>query len=275
MKKYNKILDILIIIGSAFMFFNYFSYLIKLFIWSEGLLPYIVAFSVVILIPLAILLHRKNILQKLFGKIYPIIRSVYAVGLIFYMVSFTALCAYIFAEEHNAPPIESLPENTVVLTLGAKVEATGQPGKVLKRRLDTTYKILSEREDLVCVVSGGQGSDEPISEAECMKNYLVKLGVSSERIIMEDKARNTIENIENTLALLREVGFSEEKDGYGGLAVVTTNFHLPRAKYLSGRLGVDMEKAYFYPAPNTGVFTLYTFLVREYMSYCKLFLLGT
>ena len=58
MKKYNKILDILIIIGSAFMFFNYFSYLIKLFIWSEGLLPYIVAFSVVILIPLAILLHR-------------------------------------------------------------------------------------------------------------------------------------------------------------------------------------------------------------------------
>lgn len=268
LKKYNKLLDVTIILGSAFMFINYFSYLVKLFIWSEGTLPYIVAFTVVIAIPLLLLLHKKGFLQKIFGKIYPFFRSLYAFGLIFYAVSFIALCGYIFSEESNALPLSELPENSVILTLGAKVEATGVPGKVLRRRLDTTYKMLSEREDLTVIVSGGKGADEPISEALCMKNYLVDKGISPKRIILEDKATNTIENIKNSMEIL------EGKD-YGALAVVTTNFHLPRAEYLCSRLGVDMENAYFYPAPDTGIYTLYTILVREYMSYCKLFIFGT
>lgn len=268
LKKYNKLLDVTVFLGSAFMFINYFSYLIKLFIWSEGTLPYIVAFSVVIAIPLLLLLHKKGFLQKIFGKVYPFIRSLYAFGLVFYAVSFIALCGYIFSAESNTLPLSSLPENTVVLTLGAKVEATGAPGKVLRRRLDTTYKMMAEKEDLIAIVSGGKGADEPISEALCMKNYLVEKGISPERIILEDKATNTIENIKNSMEILKG------KD-YGALAVVTTNFHLPRAEYLCSRLGVDMEKAYFYPAPDTGIYTLYTILVREYMSYCKLFIFGT
>lgn len=267
MKKYNKILDVIIVICSVFMFVNYFSYLIKLFIWSEGTLPYVVAVLVSVMLPLLIFLHRKGILRRFFGRIYPFLRTVYALGLAFYTVSFILLCGYILAAEHNAPSVDSLPENTYVITLGAKVEASGAPGKILKKRLDTTYEILSGREDLKCIVTGGQGSDEPISEAQCMRDYLVRKGISPDRIIIEDKATNTIENIENTLAIL---------DGeYGGFAVVTTNFHLPRAAYLCGRLGVDMDKAYFYSAPNTGMYTLYTILVREYMSYCKLFLFGT
>ncbi len=267
LKKYNKILDVIIFIGSAFIFINYFSYLIKLFIWSEGILPYIVAFTVVTIIPLVLWLHKKGILQKIFGKVYPFLRSFYALGLAFYAISFIFLCGYIFSRESNALPLSELPENTVVLTLGAKVEATGAPGKVLRHRLDTTYRMMEEREDLIAVVSGGKGDDEPISEALCMKNYLSEKGISPERIILEDKATSTIENIKNTMELLADFD-------YGALAVVTTNFHLPRAEYLCARLGVDMERAYFYPAPDTGLYTLYTILVREYMSYCKLFIFG-
>ncbi|MEE0969388.1 MAG: YdcF family protein, partial [Clostridia bacterium] len=99
-------------------------------------------------------------------------------------------------------------------------------------------------------------------------NYLVERGIDPGRIIMENRATSTIENIENTLKLL------EDNGGYGGFAVVTTNFHLPRAKFLCLKLGVDMNKAYFYSAPNSGRLMLYTILVREYMSYCKLFVLG-
>ncbi len=267
MKKYNKFLDIIIFIGSVFMFINYFSYLIKLFIWSEGTLPYIAAFTVVFVLPLVLFLHKKGILQKIFGRIYPFFRSLYAFALAFYAVSFILLCGYIFSQESNALPISELPENTVVLTLGAKVEATGAPGKVLRRRLDTTYKIMTEREDVVCIVSGGQGDDEPISEALCMKNYLTERGIAPERIILEDKAHNTIENVRNSMEILESID-------HGAIAVVTTNFHLPRAEYICSRLGVDMERAYFYPAPDAGVYTLYTILVREYMSYCKLFVFG-
>ncbi len=269
MKKYNKFLDIIIAISASFMFINYLLYLFKLFIWSEGVLPYIVSFSVVIFIPLIFILNRRGILGRIFGKAYLVLKSIFAFGILFYMTSFIFLCVYIFAFSHNSPKISDLPKNTYVVTLGAKVEAGGRPGKILKRRLDTTYDILRSREDLLCIVSGGQGSDEPISEAECMKKYLVSLGIDEDRIIMESSARNTIQNIENSLDLLSERG------GYGGFAVVTTNFHIPRAEYLCRRIGVDEDKAFFYSAPDTGKFMLYTILVREYMSYCKLFLLGT
>ena len=45
------------------------------------------------------------------------------------------------------------------------------------------------------IVSGGQGSDEAISEAEAMRRYLVEQGIRNEEIIMEDKSTNTEENL--------------------------------------------------------------------------------
>ena len=102
-----------------------------------------------------------------------------------------------------------------------------------------------------------------------MKNYLVSRGIDEDRIILEDKASNTIENIKNSRELIDRLG------GSGAIGVVTTNFHIPRAKYICSRLGVDGESTYYFSAPDTGKYTLYTILVREYMSYIKLFVLGT
>ncbi len=269
MKKYIKFLDIVTLACGGFMFINYLAYLLKLFVFSEGTLPYIAAFTVVGVLPLLFILHRIGVLRRIFRKLYIPLRSIFAFGLMFYTVTFLMLCGYILISEHGAPEPDSLPENSYILTLGAKVEANGRPGKVLRRRLDATYDVLVKNEELKCIVSGGKGSDEPISEAECMRNYLVERGIAPERIILEDKSTDTIENIKNALKII------ESKGGYGGLAVLTTNFHLPRAKYLCQRLGVDMDRAYFYSAPNGDPLMLYTIFVREYMSYCKLFVFGT
>ena len=178
------------------------------------------------------------------------------------------LAGYIFSASHEAPPPSSLPEKTVVVNLGAKVNHDSEPGKILRKRLDVTYEILAENESLICVASGGQGSDEPISEALCMKNYLTAKGIEEERVLMEAASTDTIQNIKNTLALLREKGMEDYR-----IAFVTTNFHIPRVKVLAADFGID--DAYFYSAPDTGKTILYTNIVREYMSYCKLFLFGT
>ena len=45
------------------------------------------------------------------------------------------------------------------------------------------------------VPSGGQGSDEVISESEAMKRYLLEQGYPEEQIIKEDKSVNTDQNI--------------------------------------------------------------------------------
>lgn len=43
--------------------------------------------------------------------------------------------------------------------------------------------------------NGGKGKDEIISEAEAMKKYLIENGISEENIILEDKSKNTIQNM--------------------------------------------------------------------------------
>lgn len=45
------------------------------------------------------------------------------------------------------------------------------------------------------IVSGAKGADEPVSEAFSMKNYLITHHISADRIISEDKAGDTAENI--------------------------------------------------------------------------------
>ena len=88
-----------------------------------------------------------------------------------------------------------------IIVLGAQVKENG-PSVALKFRLDAAYDYLVENESTVCIVSGRQGVNEPCSEAQGMKEYLEQKGIAPERIIMEDKARNTAENIASALHFL-------------------------------------------------------------------------
>ena len=116
-----------------------------------------------------------------------------------------------------------------IIVLGAQVKENG-PSVVLKFRLDAAYDYLVENESTVCIVSGGQGVNEPCSEAQGMKEYLEQKGIAPERIIMEDKARNTAENIAFSSAF-----FDKENDRVG---IVTNNFHVFRGVSIAKRYGI-------------------------------------
>ena len=88
---------------------------------------------------------------------------------------------------------EETTETEYVIVLGAGVNGT-VPSRSLTYRLEATLEYLNEYPDTVCVVSGGQGEHEDITEAECMRLWLEDNGIQSDRIIMEDQARNTKEN---------------------------------------------------------------------------------
>ncbi len=91
---------------------------------------------------------------------------------------------------------------------------------------------LNENEDVVCIVSGGKGEDEKISEAQAMKEYLVDKGIDEGRILTEDKSVNTLENIKNSVALLGG-------NGSGEIAIITDGFHQYRAGYIAESFGYD------------------------------------
>ncbi|MCD7717620.1 MAG: YdcF family protein [Lachnospiraceae bacterium] len=89
-----------------------------------------------------------------------------------------------------------------VIVLGAQVRGTS-PSLSLKKRLDCAAEYAEENPDTTFILSGGQGSDEDISEAECMAQYLAAAGVSKDRLVMEDASTSTRENLIFSAEIIR------------------------------------------------------------------------
>lgn len=151
--------------------------------------------------------------------------------------------------------MNDLPKNTdtTVVVLGCRVK-NGAPSLMLKRRLDSAYGYLSENPDVCAVVSGGQGSDESISEAKCMRDYLVGRGIAPERIFEEDKSATTDENLRFSRDIIVREGLPEH------ITIVTDGFHQLRSDMKARRLGME---AYNISA-DTPWWLVPTYWVREW-----------
>ncbi len=122
----------------------------------------------------------------------------------------------------------------VMIILGCQVRENG-PSVLLKDRLDEALSYLEEHPDLTVVVSGGQGPDEPTTEAQAMADYLVERGVEEENILLEGESHNTTQNFQYSKELLSQ----EDIDCSDGVLVVSNGFHLTRARMLAQRAGFD------------------------------------
>ena len=121
-----------------------------------------------------------------------------------------------------------------MVVLGAKVNPDG-PSVSLWDRICGAYTYLEEHPQVIAIVSGGQGSDEPITEAECMYRELVALGIDPRRIWVEDEATSTWENMQFTLNLIEEkTGWRPQK-----LGVLSSEYHLFRASLFAKACNVE------------------------------------
>lgn len=114
-----------------------------------------------------------------------------------------------------------------IIVLGAKVNRNEVPSKPLYWRIDAAEKYLKQNPNTIAILSGGQGADEPISEAECMLRELTKRGISSGRLILESESRDTNQNIRNSLNLM---------PSDANFGVVSNNFHVYRAVRISEKI---------------------------------------
>lgn len=117
-----------------------------------------------------------------------------------------------------------------IVVLGAAVHGD-VPSLSLRERMDAAVDYLNGHPDTLCIVSGGKGSGENISEAECMVGYLTSRGIDPARIIPEDQATSTAENLAFSKALM------EHPDARVG--VVSSEYHLYRAIRMAKDLGLD------------------------------------
>ena len=139
---------------------------------------------------------------------------------------------------------------------GILLASTG-PSRALALRLDAALDYAADNPDTIFIVSGGQGSNEPCTEADAMKTYLETHGLSSDRILTEDQSTNTRENLIFSAELI--------PDG-ATVGIITNGFHVCRSLHLADALGY--EHAYGIPAKGD-LITQPANLFREFFAVIK------
>lgn len=244
-----------------FIFVLFFSYFIRQFIFPEGVSPRVLAIlvSCASAVPLIIYPFLKKRLPRLAFSLM----CIYTVLALFFCVTFVIhLWDTLFFPDPDAE-ITDIEDGAVILVFGSKIQGT-QPARPLAKRLDRAAEILLIRPDTFCIVSGGQGPDEIMPEAEAMKNYLIAKGIDAERIIVETESHNTIENIENSSKILDMMGYD------GQIACLSSSFHMPRIRTLMSRAGFDNVISFSADSPTAT--SLFFSLIREYCSRAKILL---
>ena len=150
------------------------------------------------------------------------------------------------------------PGGEVLIVLGTTVNGT-EPSPMLKQRLDAALEYLNAYPDAICIVTGGKGDENNLSEAQCMFNYLTAEGIDESRITMEDRATTTVENLQNVRAMLD----TNEVD------ILSSDFHLYRAGLIARDAGFT---ANLLPAKTEPISLLLPWFLREiFVLYPQLF----
>ena len=188
-------------------------------------------------------------------------KAVISVIAAFFVISiiFAAIISVFMIKAADDPPKD---ENTTVVVLGCKVK-DGAPSLMLSRRLDAAYEYLSGHESVIAIVSGGKGDDEIISEAQCMRDWLVNKGIAPERIYMEDRSVNTEENLRFSKEIISAEGLPEK------ITLITDSYHQLRAEMIAEKQDIKAYNISGY----TSWYLLPTYWVREWFGvvYYKLF----
>ncbi len=148
-------------------------------------------------------------------------------GYAVFLIIAAAACLQMYRETRNLP---GEGDDQTMIVLGCGLEGD-RPSQMLWRRLVTAESYLKQHPAIPVIVSGGQGSDEIMPEAECMKDWLVRHGIDEKRIWCEDRSASTFENLSFSREIIKNNALPEQ------IIIVTNNFHSCRAGMIAAKQG--------------------------------------
>lgn len=192
-------------------------------------------------------------------KLHPVLKLLLVLALAG-TAFFSILLGLVLGGAHDS--IDGSPR--VMIILGCQLHDWG-PSIMLQDRLDKALEYLEDHPDMTVVASGGQGENEPTSEAQGMADYLADHGVNRDNIILETQSHNTNQNLRFSAQRLAEAGLDPTDD----VVIVSNGFHLTRARMLAHRIG--FEDVSVLAAPSSHTPTRLKMYVREPLALVKSF----
>ena len=167
--------------------------------------------------------------KRLFSRLFRIVFILIMIAVIVYAL----IILHVFINERGvSSTVPSEDQYDAIIVLGAQVLPDGTPSVQLGWRLDAAYEAY-QKKNVPVVVCGAQGKDEPKTEAEVMKGYLIRTGIPDEDILTDPASFNTRQNLKNASFLLKSI------PGINKVLIVTSDYHVPRSLALARDLGYD------------------------------------
>lgn len=169
------------------------------------------------------------------------------------------IALFVYVESQVIVTMNTAPKDGLeyVIVLGAGIRGT-TPTRPLLLRIQRAYEYMQDNPDTILIASGGRGNDEQISEAECIRNTLVEMGLDESRILLEDCSTDTEENISNSYELI--------PDKNSEVGIVTNSFHIWRAVAIANSQGYENVSGV--PAKTLMPVGVH-YVVREFFGYVK------
>lgn len=123
-------------------------------------------------------------------------------------------------------------ENLMVCVLGKRL-SNDRPDNDYIARLNRAYHLLRHNTESQVLLLGGKTGNASLTEAEAGKKFLLENNVDILRIHVEQASRNTLENLQNAMALLKE---KNQK-----IIIVSNRYHLERVLKMANGFELNVE----------------------------------
>ncbi|MCK9862543.1 YdcF family protein [Paenibacillus sp. ATY16] len=168
-------------------------------------------------------------------------------------------CGYLLWLINSYDASKPVEQADAAIVLGASLWSD-KPSPALKERLDFADKLYKDGKVKMLILSGGlDRNGSKLTEAQGMRVYLLAKGIPEDKMLLDNAARSTYENLLNSKVIAAEHGLNK-------LLIVTHDYHAPRAMEMARYLDYENVQA---AAFHSEVLSPFKNQSREVLAYAK------
>lgn len=168
------------------------------------------------------------------SKILKVLSWIYRIVVILFVVFFIIIESFIWKDIITTGSTQTN-DARYIIVLGAGLKGDNM-GQVLESRCQKGLEYLKNNKNTDVICSGGQGVNEVVPESVPMAKYYREHGIPDNRILLDEKSKTTIQNLEYSKDILEKYNAQNDR-----IIIVTSSFNILRAKMIAKKLNLNAQ----------------------------------